>query len=241
MIKQELELYATGRTIVGINDEVKIKIMHALEKEEKNFDEIVKLTEKAKSTISKHLEKLEKDGLIISGKNSADYRKKTYKKTANMIGAVSKPKPILCRKTLEHLDTSEPFKFMNSLFRSMRYVLESQGLSTESTLHSIGEQIGCEISKRMHSKNTDDLFREIKQFWTQHKLGEIKIIQKNPLIFNVYGCYECSNMPNIGKTLCAFDEGIFEAIFKQRLGKKVTVKEVECFGSGFDHCKFIVL
>jgi hypothetical protein len=67
----------------------------------------------------------------------------------------------------------------------------------------------------------------------------MKIINSSSPEVMVTRCYHCSKMPNVGKTLCSMDEGILEGIFSSRLNIDYTFKETECFGTGYQHCKFI--
>lgn len=229
--------------VVAIDDDVKIKIMHSLRDSERSFEGIANSAGRAKSTMSRHLKKLERNGLISSRRDHKDKRKKIYKCESKLLGITTQSKPILDKKTLIDINSSidGSVDFINLIFRSIRYKFDSLGIEIAPVLHTIGEQIGLEISKKMSSTNIDGTLGEIADFWRKHRLGEVEVVQKNPLIFIVHNCYACSDMPDIGKTLCAFDEGILESIFSYRLSAKCIVKETECSGSGFGHCKFVAV
>ncbi len=47
-------------------------------------------------------------------------------------------------------------------------------------------------------------------------------------------------MPDIGRTQCSLDEGILEAIIEEKLKVQCSIQETECYGTGHDHCKFII-
>ncbi len=243
MIKNHVEIYGTGRTVIVLDDDVKIRIMHYLDLGERGFDDIVKFTKKAKSTVSQHLAKLEQDGLITSIKDPLDRRKTIYRSCAKLLFIKAESKPILNKKTLDDISklSDGAFIFMNAIFRALRYITDSFGADARPMLRLMGEQIGKELSKRFRAEDIDGLVEEISEFWKKNQLGEIEVIEKNPLTFIVKNCYECSNMPDIGRTLCVFDEGLLKSIFDTRLHKKSTVREVECSGTGYEHCKFIVL
>lgn len=243
MIKKSIELFTNGRTIIALDDEVKIGIMHYLEDKERRFEDIVRYTHKAKSTVTQHLKKLEKDNLISSVKDPRDHRKKTYKGQAKLLMVMGEAEPKLKENVLKGISTGdgEPFVFMNTIFRSLRYTMDSLGADTTPLLYMMGEQVGNELSRKIGSENLDDLLVEVANFWEKNRLGEIEIIKKKPLTFVVKDCYACSDMPNVGKTLCAFDEGVLKSIFDNKLHTKSTVKEIECFGTGHNNCRFVVL
>ncbi|MBW6451359.1 MAG: MarR family transcriptional regulator [DPANN group archaeon] len=237
------ELYGADRTIVLFDNNVKTKIMHFISKSERTFDEIVIFVKRSKSTVSDILTSMEQSGLIISKRDPLDKRKKTYQSCAVSIGISSKPTPELYHTAIKgvgkSIDTS--FTFMNSIFKSMRYVYSSFGVDVSSALKLMGLNVGIEISRQLKSSSLESLLLEIVDFWDKHQLGYMKVISQNPLTLIIEDCYECSGMDNVGKTLCVFDEGMLISIFDNRLGLSSTVKEVECFGTGFEHCKFIVL
>lgn len=237
------ELYGTDRTVTTIQDASKIKIMHFLSGGDKSFDEIVSYMKKSKSTVSDTLASMEKSGLVASKKNAYDGRRKIYSRTALLLGASARPTPELYRKALEDVSESfdKSFKFMNSLFRSIRYIYSSFGIDVSPTLRLMGENVGIEVSKNLKSQSLEDILPEIAAFWEKHNLGRMSIESQNPLTIIIRDCYECSDMGNVGKTLCAFDEGILKSVFDNKLGACSAVKEIECAGTGFSHCKFIVL
>jgi len=94
MVTQHFELYATRDGIIAIMDPTRVRIVHFLASEEREFDEIVSYIGKAKSTISSHLDILEKSRVIISSRARKDQRKKLYKSSADLIGMSSKEEPV---------------------------------------------------------------------------------------------------------------------------------------------------
>lgn len=234
------EIYATERGTVTIKGPVKLKIMRALRTSERSFEELVKEVRKAKSTVSEHLRKLESEGLVAPAEDKKDRRRKIYSSRAIFVGTSDALKHQLSTQVYSSMAAAmeKPFDFMRSLFRAMRFTTESLGIDTEPALHLAGMQIGKEIAKFMTSEDPKKLLREIARFWKSHKLGTIKISKTNEI--TVRECYECGGMPDVGKTLCALDEGMLESILNEKLGAKSKVTEVECAGTGFEHCRFII-
>jgi hypothetical protein len=71
-------LFSNGNGFIALNAPVKIKILELLESGPKSFDEIVRHTDKAKSTISVHLNDLRKSELLKETVDNYDKRKKVY-------------------------------------------------------------------------------------------------------------------------------------------------------------------
>ena len=80
----------------------------------------------------------------------------------------------------------------------------------------------------------------IAKFWAENDMGTLEIQKKRPLVIRIESNYDCSGVPDVGRPLCAMDEGIMEAILSKRTGKEWKVREFVCHGTGHDHCLFSV-
>ena len=47
-------------------------------------------------------------------------------------------------------------------------------------------------------------------------------------------------MPNIGKPVCKLDEGFLTTLFLKKIGSTKVVREVECYATGTERCRFEV-
>lgn len=243
MNTEGFELYATSETVIAVDGSVKRHILHMLQERSMGFDEIVAASGKVKSTISKHLKDLEDDGLITSFPDKKDKRKKRYVMEATTLGRSTKKEARFEARTLGDIATSvdRPADFINAFLRSIRYRFDSLGIEVAPMLYQLGKDIGEVIGEKMEATDLDSAIVEIGTFWEEHNMGKIEVMEKEPLTFIVTDCYECGNMPDVGKTLCGFDEGIIEAILFSRLKKSFRAKEVECWGTGYTHCKYVVV
>lgn len=116
--------------------------------------------------------------------------------------------------------------------------IESLKVNPQPIMRLIGKQVGEQIAGEFKSRKIDELLREIADYWKAHDLGEVSI---NPdLTISVSNCVECENMPNVDTCLCTFIEGVLETILDKKLNARSSVKEIECWGTGHDHCKFII-
>lgn len=95
MPSSHLEIYAAKDTLVALQDPTKIRIMHFIQDDEKDFNSIVLYVGKAKSTVSSHLDSLEGEELLMSKKDPHDARKKIYKAISKLIGTSSRDRPIV--------------------------------------------------------------------------------------------------------------------------------------------------
>ncbi|KXB06334.1 hypothetical protein AKJ51_03860 [candidate division MSBL1 archaeon SCGC-AAA382A20] len=237
MLNNKAEMFSTKKGVIAVKSPVKQKILHKLANGEKTGREIRKNLERAKSTISVHLSDLEELGLIKEKTCSSDKRKKVYSLTADFFGRSQTPSNQHYKKILKNLRSSagDSDKLLRSLFHLIRYGFDSLGINVGPALKEIGRDAGKSLAKNFDSVNLSELLKEIKKFWKDNKLGEIKI---NDNFLLVYDCFDCGGMPDINETVCSLDEGMIEGIIKERTGEKISVQEVECFGTGENRCKF---
>lgn len=240
-LDRNMMIFSTETGIVALDSPVKLKILELLGKGTCSFDDLVEQSGKAKSTISVHLDDLEKLSLIQEKSYPEDKRKKYFFMNSVCVACSEVPMMKSYKKNLDQFGISElnGNSFPMHLFQTVRYGMEAYGFNPKPILKRLGRDIGTRIGTEFESDNEVELLQELGIFWRSHKLGEIKVTHKNNPSIIVTGCYHCSRMPNVGKTLCSMDEGILEGIFSSRLDIDYTVKETECFGTGFQHCKFV--
>ncbi len=110
-------------------------------------------------------------------------------------------------------------------------------------LYDIGVNIGDTLHPLFIGGDLNKLLNQLADFWQRNLLGEIDEVQfesNKKLFFNVYECFECSHMPNIGQPVCKFDEGILTEIMTKKLNQPISVEEIDCYAMGSDHCRFEV-
>ncbi|MBU4222034.1 MAG: ArsR family transcriptional regulator [Euryarchaeota archaeon] len=238
--EQNMMIYSTENGIVALDSPVKLKILDMLRKGAVSFDDLVEQSGKAKSTISVHLDDLEKLKLIREKSSPDDKRKKYF--FLNSICFAYSEMPMM-KHYQKNMDTFEISglngeSLMMHIFQTIRFGMEAYGFDPKPIMKRLGRDIGARLGPEFVSDDESGLLEELPEFWSSQNLGTMKVINNNPALM-VTGCYHCSKMPDVGKTLCAMDEGILEGIFSSRLDINYAFKETECFGTGYDHCKFV--
>jgi len=215
--KEQIELFSTSNGLYVIDSPVRIKILSLLREKERKFDEIVELSTKAKSTVSEHLKKLKDDGIISSRPDPEDARKKIFYIKSEYLGELSREK--LFKEDLEkyihsYLESDgSPFEFFRLLFQTIRVSMISQGINIDPVLHEAGYKVGETLYPSLEDPQEDKFLGNIARFWQTHQLGRVEVTNINPLVINVYDCFECKGLPYMGKTACAFDIGLLKALF----------------------------
>jgi len=236
-------IFSTENGMVALDSPVKLKILEFVHTRSRSFEEVVNECCKAKSTISVHLKDLVMQNIILEQKDPYDKRKKYYSLNSQFIAYSQTPMQNCYNRIIDRLmntvdSGNSEIEFFRTLCHTIRYGLEAYGMNPKPVFKKIGNDIGKKMGKFFVAGSIEELLSGLAEFWQLHGLGEIEIDNLDSLTLIVHDCFDCSDMPDVGRTLCALDEGIFEGIFEASLKLSVTVKEVECYGTGHNHCKF---
>jgi hypothetical protein len=71
-------------------------------------------------------------------------------------------------------------------------------------------------------------------------LGQIFVENLQPLTIRIYDCFECVNIPVIGRSACSFDSGILDAIFSAHFKQDMESNEIKCYAKGDEYCSFVI-
>ena len=239
--ENQTELFYTEKGLVAVDSPVKLKILNLLKEDSRSFDEIVRHTAKAKSTISVHLNKLRARELVEEQVDLADRRRKTYYLTCQYLGCSRKPALENYNRVLEQIASTrnmDHFFFMESLLHALCFGCEAYGLDNAPIIKKIGDDIGGKLALKFRAEDPLELLREVVSFFELQ--GKGSLLKKDPLSVEIKDPFKEESMLSTGKTLCVFEEGLIEGILKGKLGKEFRVKETECYGTGHGHCLFTI-
>ncbi len=240
----QIGLFSTRSGIRTVESPVRGKILTVLRSGELSFDEIVALSDKAKSTVSVHLKGLMDEGIIGSRPDPNDSRKKIFFIDSRFLGDLS------CEPETE-MDNEEsrktglkavrdPFGFYRYMFRTIRVSLLAEGINIDPLLHNAGFDVGMQVYPGIADPDFHRFLSRLGDLWSRNNLGRIDIESTEPVILRVYDCFECGDLPNLGRPACAFDAGMLQAVFSRQLDQDQNVEETACYAMGNDHCRFII-
>jgi hypothetical protein len=86
----------------------------------------------------------------------------------------------------------------------------------------------------------NNLLKGLAAFWKAQRLGRMEVKSLEPLIIHIYDCFECQDLPFLGRPACAFDSGILKAIFSKHYSSPMSVKETNCYAMGNGYCRFVI-
>lgn len=131
---------------------------------------------------------------------------------------------------------------------SMKHVLNSKFGKQEANkiIYEAGKTAGFAIFENILSEykdlEWDDFLVKLEKLLISLKIGILKVekadLNKFAFMLVVEEDIDCSGLPNIGETICNFDEGFIAAIFSAYWQKEFRAKEIDCWGNGDNVCRF---
>jgi hypothetical protein len=235
-------LFSTPAGIRTVQSPVRVKILSVLSTRDLTFEEIVALSGRVKSTVSVHLRGLAQDGIIGSRIDPEDERKKIFFLRSHPLGKLTGGIAVDDEADLADrlIAGDDPFGFYRYMFRTIRVSLLAEGINIDPVLFESGNRVGRTIAASLADKELSVLLENLSTFWRKHNLGTLEVESLAPLTLRAYDCFECGNLPQLGRPACAFDSGILDAVFSEHFRKPQQVDETACFAMGDDHCRFVI-
>jgi uncharacterized protein len=233
------EFFYTEKGLITVGSPVKIQILNLLREEPKSFDEIVKFTAKAKSTISVHLNNLRACELVDENYDPEDRRRKIYSLTSRYMGCSQEPFIEHYKSLLETVASNgyDRVYFTETLLFALHFGFEAYGINNAPVVKLIGNDIGKRLSSNFEAETLDELLIEVASFLELHENCRVSVLLKNGSSLKIEDDFKARLMPVIGKPFCTLKEGIIEGILKEKFDV-CGVIETECYGTGHDHCLF---
>lgn len=138
--------------------------------------------------------------------------------------------------------TSPPAVVSKTLARVFISSIDNSIPEGPKILFNVGQTVGYQLSPIIQGTEIGELLFYLSKFWKAQAFGIIDDVKETAehITFNVYDCFECAHVPNIGRTICKFDEGLLTALLNTKLAQNYQVKELECYGTGYNHCRFLL-
>ncbi|RQD80776.1 MAG: ArsR family transcriptional regulator [Methanocalculus sp. MSAO_Arc2] len=240
--RHNVSLYGTTSGVRIVSNPIRRSILELLREGELSFETIVRSSGRAKSTISAHLSALADEGIIGSHPGENDERKKYFFLTAHFIGDLAPDDRIqddLEAYASRYRDGGvDPFALYRLVYRTFRVSLLMEGISIDPLLKRCGEAVGRAIFPGVAAPDLDTFTDNLIMFWERHQLGRIEDLTLDPLRLSVYDCFECVDLPYLGRPACSFDSGLFSVLFSEQLTTPVEAVERECYAAGDPCCSF---
>ena len=160
----EFEIYQSAAGYVAVTNEVRRKILGALAKKERDLNELVKITGKAKPTLSNlHVRELLAQNLVEELAHPTDARKKIYRLKAQRIGSSNVPIEQL-RGAVKHYVSLSPLAHAVPL-QQVFDVLLSGGPKSHESLAKQATKLGEISSQLFIAPDHREFLQRVAAYW----------------------------------------------------------------------------
>ncbi|MEN6518893.1 MAG: V4R domain-containing protein [Methanospirillum sp.] len=240
----EVGFFRTPLGLRVVDSPTRGRILGLLGNGELAFEEIVERTGRAKSTVSVHLRELVADGVLGSRNDPDDGRRKYFHIEAEYLGRLSDADRLEADvgRLLSDYDPADPdpAAFYRAMLRSIRVALLGGGINIDPLLNAAGRGLGRGLALTFADLATGELLEALTGFWLRHSLGRLEVAATAPLELVVYDCFECMDLPYLGRPACAFERGLLTAVFDAHYGGATLIEETACYAMGSGHCRFVI-
>ena len=139
-----------------------------------------------------------------------------------------------------------------TVYRLMQFtlrdaIIQEFGVAAADRLfYKAGELAGRELFKAVITQKTEfsAFVQELKDILLKLKIGILRVeksnLEKMEFTLTVAEDLDCSGLPVCDEEVCTYDEGFISGLLLEFSGRKVEVKEVDCWCSGDRVCRFEV-
>jgi predicted hydrocarbon binding protein len=229
------------------SEKTRLKILELLSEKELTNSHLAGMLNLSKPTISHHLKLLLDGGIVkISRIEHEEHgiAMKFYAVNPNILSVEvlkdNKLSEQISKEIQGALDARSGLSggLANSAFlRMLKSTILNTGIDMDKPFYDAGYKIGVNvISKQIKTNSQKEVLKELAILWEKLKLGTVELISENKI--KVTNCYQCGDMPDLGKPLCPSDAGIIAGVLDTVCAKRYLVKETKCWGTGYDFCEF---
>lgn len=229
-VAESFAIYATPKGYIAVTNPVRQQILKVLEERERTLTELVKVTGKAKSTLSAvHLRDLLRNGLVEERPHADDSRVKVYTATGRRIGSSSIPIDDLREAVRKYMASSQgglalPLANIVDAFDRLPAMKPDE----VRWVGLVGERFGSLAAMHLHEKEPGPLLKEMAVVWRRDGLGTVVKVKGDA------SGIELGHAPGAsgGGARCALVRGFLQGALTTRSGRPAWVTESSCGGSG---------
>lgn len=228
------------------SDRTRMKMIELLSEKELTNSQLAGLLNLSKPTISHHVRLLINAGIVKVSRIEHEEHgiaMKFYVVNPNILSVAAHKQGVLMdqvKKEIHEMMIRKKGRKNDAKIAFLRLLKSSilnTGIEMDRPFYDAGYDIGTNvISKEIKACGLKEVLKELADIWKKLNLGTVEIVGANRI--RVKDCYQCGHMPDVGKPLCASDAGIIAGVLDRATGKKHSVKETKCWGTGYDFCEF---
>ena len=236
----DFELYYTKNGLVQVSNDVRRRILLELKEKNLSLTDLSRITGKAQSTLSVHLDKMVADGLIAAHDDPEDSRRKIYSLVSIMLAHSKTPSDESMNLAIKVLSdvAANPERMRDALSRFIFLGFDGMGLSIGPMAHILGRIHAMALGGSLTGKTMEDTVANARDYYKRMGFGEASVFSLKPLTFIIK-----DDMPfteGSEQSLGKYASGFFCKILEDATGKPYDVVSSEVFGSEYNYFRFVV-
>jgi uncharacterized protein len=165
-------------------------------------------------------------------------KERKYEFTWALLGNIAEGRP-----NLGNMMRLEVYRLMQYCFRD---VLEERYGNDEADVitYQSGYLAGSHFYRHLigETQSIGELVKKLQTVLKDLGIGILRVEehdeQTGTIVMTVSEDLDCSGLPVLSYEVCTYDEGFIAAILESALGKKFSVKEIDCWCTGDRTCRF---
>lgn len=234
----DFELYYTSKGLVQVSNDVRRRILHELESRNLSLTDLSKITGKAQSTLSVHLDKMVDEDLIAVHEDPEDSRRKVYSLVSVML-AYSKPPSdeamTIAMKVLSEV-ADDPVETRNALARFVFLGFDGMGLSVEPMATILGSIHAMALGGSLTGETVEDTVANARDYYKRMGFGDASVYSLSPLSITIKD--GMSFTADCAKSLGNYAIGFFSKVLEDATGKSYAMTSSEVFGMDGNFFRF---
>lgn len=236
----DFELYYTKNGLVQVSNDVRRRILKELAERDLSLTDLSRITGKAQSTLSVHLDKMVSECLISYYDDPEDSRRKIYSLVSVMLAHSKPPSDDAMTMAMDVLTdvADDPVKLRDAIARFMFLGFDAMGLSVEPMASVLGSIHAMALGGSLTGETIEDTVANARDYYKNLGFGEASVFSLKPLtiIIKDYMSFTEGSAMSLGH----YAAGFFCKVLEDATGKPYELVSSEVFGSDCNYFRFVV-
>ena len=236
----DFELYYTRNVLVQVSNDVRRRILHELSDKNLSLTDLSKITGKAQSTLSVHLDKMVSEGLIAAHDDPDDSRRKVYSLVSVMLAHSKPPSDVAMTMALNSLTevADDPIKTRDMLGRFIFLGFDAMGLSVGPMASMLGSIHAMALGGALSGDSIEDTVANARDYYKKMGFGDASVFSLKPLTIIIKD--DVPFTEDSAKALGYYASGFFCKVLEDATNNTYEMVSNEVFGSDYNYFRFVL-
>ena len=236
----DFELYYTKNGLVQVSNDVRRRILHELSEQDLSLTDLSRITGKAQSTLSVHLDKMVSECLISSHDDPADSRRKIYSLVSVMLAHSKPPSDEAMTLAMNVLTkvADDPLKLRDALARFLFLGFDAMGLSVEPMASVLGSIHAMALGGSLTGATFEETVAAARDYYKKMDFGDVSVFSLKPLTIIIKD--RMSYTEASATALGFYAAGFFSKVMEDATGRPYQLTSSEVFGSDCNYFRFVI-